>query len=304
MFDKEKYGRLLVPIVTPFNADMSVDYDAMLKIADRLVEKDYADSLVLTGTTGEFFTMSIAERQKVFELLKSSVGDRIPLIPGTGCAATHETIALTKSAQEMGFDLVMIVAPYYTKPTQREIREHFAAVAGAVEIDIMLYNIPIFTGVNIEPETVARLSSIPNIVGIKEEAELRPKQMTEYLSVTPDDFVVYCGDDTMVLEALAQGGERIGGFVSGGAHVAGRLIREMITAFLAGDVLTAGRMQMDLLPLYRSLSPNGRTNPVSLLKGAMAMAGYPEALPRLPLLPGTDAELASVRSHMERLSLL
>ena len=278
MFDKEKYGRLLVPIVTPFKADMAVDYDAIVQIANRLIEKNYADSLVLTGTTGEFFTMSIDERKKVFQVLKSAVGARIPLIPGTGCAATHETISLTRSAQEMGFELVMIVAPYYTKPTQQEVREHFAAIAGEVEIDIMLYNIPIFTGVNIEPDTVAELARIPNIVGIKEEAELRPKQMTEYLSVTPDDFIVYCGDDSMVLEALAQGGERIGGFVTGGAHVAGKLIREMIAAFLDGDVLTAGRMQRDLLPLYRSLSPNGRTNPVSLLKGAMAMADALAAL--------------------------
>lgn len=143
-----------------------------------------------------------------------------------------------------------------------------------------------------------------NIVAIKEEAELRPKQMSEYLLVTPEDFIIYCGDDTMVLEALAQGGDRIGGFVSGGCHLWGDKMKEMIELFLAGKVLEAGKMQLSLMPLIRVMGQNGRTNPVCLIKGAMEMIGYPRCLPRLPLTPGTDDEMALVRESMKNLKII
>lgn len=304
MLQKEKYGKRLVPIVTPFKNDMSIDYDAIVKIGEILLKRDYADSFVLTGTTGEFFTMTSDERIKIFETMKEAFGARIQLIPHTGAASTQEAIALTRKAKELGFDLVMVVAPYYTKPSQKEIINHFSLIADVVDIDIMLYNIPIFTGVNIEPESLRELSKKSNIVAIKEEAELRPKQISEYLLATPEDFIVYCGDDTMVLEALAQGGNRIGGFISGGCHLFGDRMKKMINLFLSGNVLEAGRIQLELLPLLRSLGQNGRTNPVCLLKGAMAMVGYPSCLPRLPLTPATDDEMIKVKSIMVRIGLI
>jgi 4-hydroxy-tetrahydrodipicolinate synthase len=304
MLQKERYGKRLVPVVTPFKDDMSVDYDAMVKIGEILLERDYADSFILTGTTGEFFTLTIEERVKIFEVMKKAFGDRVEIIPGTGTASTIHTIELTRIAQKMGFDLVMIVAPYYTKPSQLEIINHFETIADAVDVDIMLYNIPIFTGVNIEPESLRRLAKKTNIVAIKEEAELRPKQMSEYMLVTPDDFIIYCGDDTMVLEALAQGGDRIGGFVSGGCHLWGDKMKEMIELFLQGKVLEAGKMQLSLMPLIRVMGQNGRTNPVCLIKGAMEMVGYPRCLPRLPLTPGTDDEMALVRESMRNLKII
>ena len=304
MLQKERYGKRLVPVVTPFKDDMSVDYDAMVKIGEILLERDYADSFILTGTTGEFFTLTIEERVKIFEVMQKAFGDRVEIIPGTGTASTIQTIELTRIAQKMGFDLVMIVAPYYTKPSQLEIINHFETIADAVDVDILLYNIPIFTGVNIEPESLRRLAKKKNIVAIKEEAELRPKQMSEYLLVTPEDFIIYCGDDTMVLEALAQGGDRIGGFVSGGCHLWGDKMKEMIELFLAGKVLEAGKMQLSLMPLIRVMGQNGRTNPVCLIKGAMEMVGYPRCLPRLPLTPGTDDEMALVRKSMKDLKII
>lgn len=305
MFDRNRYGKILVPMVTPFKEDQSVDYNAAVSIAEKLIADQKADTIILTGTTGEFFTMNFEERVKLFEVIKKAVGDRIPLIAGTGAASTVEAIALTRKAQELGFELAMVVSPYYTKPTQAELYNHFKKVAESVDIPILLYNIPIFTGVNLNPETVARLAEIDNIVGIKEEAELNPKQMTAFINVTPEDFVIYNGDDTMILEAYAQGGaKRIGGIVSGASHLIGDRIRTMIELFLAGKVEEAAKMQQSFFTLFRIMGQNGRTNPVSLIKEAMKMIGYNAGIPRLPLTPGTEEEKARVREVMVKLGLL
>ena len=305
MFDKEKYGKILTPLVTPFKEDQSVDYEAAVSIAEKLIEDNMADSIILTGTTGEFFTMSFEERVKLFKVIKDAVGDKIPLMAGVGCASTIETMTLAKKAEEIGFEIMMVVSPYYTKPTQKELYNHFKKVAESVNIQMMLYNIPIFTGVNINPETVAKLSEIENIIAIKEEAELNPKQMTEFINITPEDFIIYCGDDPMILEAFAQGGtERIGGIVSGGSHIIGVKLRNMINMFLKGKVEEAAKMQQKYLPLFRIMGQNGRTNPASLLKEAMKMVGYNAGIPRLPLTPGTEEKIAEVRKVMKKIKII
>jgi len=305
MFDREYFGKILVPMITPFAEDQGVDYKALVSVAEKLVADKKADSLILTGTTGEFFTMDYDERVRVFDIVKREMGNRVPLIAGTGAASTREAIALSKKAEELGYSLVMVLAPYYTKPSQEEIYWHFRRISVEIGVDMIMYNIPIFTGVNIEPDTVARLSEIENIVGIKEEAELNPKQVTAFINLTPEDFMIYCGDDTMILESYAQGGEeRIGGVVSGGAHLIGDRIRNMIEAFLAGKISEAAFMQRSFFSLFRALSPGDRTNPVSLLKDAMAMIGYNAGIPRLPLSPGTPEEKAALRIIMARMNLL
>jgi 4-hydroxy-tetrahydrodipicolinate synthase len=305
MFDKEKYGKILTPMVTPFKKDQSVDYEAAASIAKKLVEDNKADSIILSGTTGEFFTMSFEERVKLFKVIKDAVGNKIPLMAGVGCASTIETIALAKKAEEIGFEIMMVVSPYYSKPTQKELYNHFKKVAESVNIPMMLYNIPIFTGVNINPETVAKLAEIENIVAVKEEAELNPKQITTFINATPEDFIVYCGDDTMVLEAYAQGGtERIGGIISGGSHIIGIQLRKMIEMFNEGNVQEAAKMQQKYLPLFRIMGQNGRTNPASLLKEAMKMLGYNAGIPRLPLSPGTEEEIAEVKRVMKKLNII
>lgn len=305
MFNKDKYGKILVPMVTPFKEDQSVDYDAAVSIAEKLIKDNMADSIILSGTTGEFFTMNFAERVELFRVIKEAVGKKIPLIAGTGSASTVETIALSKKAQELGYDLIMVVAPYYTKPNQEELYNHFKKVAEAVDIQILLYNIPIFTGVNINPETVARLAKIENIVGIKEEAELNVKQITAFVNATPDEFIVYNGDDTMVIETYAQGGaRRIGGVVSGASHIIGKQMRKMIDDFLAGKVQEVAETQQRFFPLFRIMGQNNRTNPVALIKEAMKMVGYKAGIPRLPLTPGTKEEIAKVRKVMESLGIL
>lgn len=305
MYNKDYYGKILVPMVTPFKEDQSVDYDAAVSIAEKLIADNKADSIILTGTTGEFFTMNFEERVKLFQVVKEAVGDKIPLIAGTGCASTVETIALSKKAEELGFELVMIVAPYYTKPNQEQIYNHYKTIAESINISIMLYNIPIFTGVNVNPETVAKLAKIENIIGIKDEAELNVKQITEFINVTPDDFIIYNGDDTMIIETYAQGGKhRIGGVVSGASHLIGNRIRNMIETFLAGNVQEAAEMQQSFLPLFRIMGQNNRTNPVSLIKDAMNMIGYNAGVSRLPLTPGTEEEKAKVRQVMEELDII
>jgi len=305
MFNKEKYGKILTPMVTPFKEDQSVDYEAAVSIAEKLIADQQADSIILTGTTGEFFTMSFEERVKIFKVIKDAVGDKIPLMAGVGCVSTVETIALAKKAEEIGFEIMMVVSPYYTKPTQKELYNHFKKVAESVNIQMMLYNIPIFTGVNINPETVAKLSKIENIIAVKEEAELNPKQMTEFINITPDDFIIYCGDDTMILEAFAQGGaKRVGGIISGASHIIGVQLRNMINMFLNGKVEEAAKMQQKYLPLFRIMGQNSRFNPCALIKEAMKMVGYKAGIPRLPLTPGTEEEIAEVKRVMKKLGII
>jgi len=305
MFDKEKYGKILTPLVTPFKEGQSVDYEAAVSIAEKLIEDNKADSIILSGTTGEFFTMSFEERVKLFKVIKDAVGNKIPLMAGVGCASTIETMDLAKKAEELGFEIMMVVSPYYTKPTQKELYNHFKKVAESVNIQMVLYNIPIFTGVNINPETVAKLSEIENIIAVKEEAELNPKQISEFINITPDDFIIYCGDDSMILEAFTQGGaKRIGGIISGASHIIGVQLRNMIEIFLQGKIQETAEMQQRFLPLFRSWGQNGRTNPVSLLKEAMKMVGYNAGVPRLPLTPGTEEEIAEVRRVMKKLGII
>lgn len=305
MFDKEKYGKILTPMVTPFKEDQSVDYEAAASIAKKLVEDKMADTIVIGGTTGEFFTMNFKERVKLFQVVKEAVGDKIPLIPGVGATSTKETIELAKKAEELGFDAVMVVSPYYTKPTQSQLYIHFKKVAESVNINIMVYNIPIFTGVNVNPETLSKLAEIENVVAIKEEAELNPKQMTEFINSTPDDFIIYCGDDSMVLEAYAQGGtKRIGGIISGASHIIGIQLRKMIEMFNEGNVQEAAEMQQKFLPLFRIMGQNGRFNPCALIKEAMKMVGYKAGIPRLPLTPGTEEEIAEVKRVMKELNII
>ena len=306
MFDKAKYGRILVPILTPYAADQSVDHVALKGLATYLLDNKMADSLILSGTTGEFHTQLFAERVAIFETVKKAVGDRTQMIAGVGCTSTMETIALAKKALEMGFETAMIVAPYYTKPAQQELYAHYAEIAQAVPaLDILVYNIPIFTGVNINPATLGALAKFPNVVGVKEEAELNPKQITGFLNATPESFIIYNGDDTMILEAYAQGGDaRIGGVISGASHAVGPFIRKMIETFLAGRIAEAAAMQRKLYPLLKIMGQNGRTNPAPLWKDAMKLLGVNAGIPRRPLTPGTPAEIAEVRKAMVAFGLL
>lgn len=305
MFDKSLYGPVLVPVVTPFGDDDAVDLTRLAALVDYLVVENKADSLIVSGTTGEFHSQTFTERVSTFSTVFEAAAGRRPVIAGIGAASTSETIALGREARNIGLSTVMVVTPYYTKPTQSEIYAHYVKVAEALpELDIMLYNIPIFTGVNIDPATVAKLSEIETIVAIKEEAELNPKQITQYLNATAEDFIIYNGDDTMILEAFIQGGDRIGGVVSGAAHVVGPYIRTMIETLRSGDVLAAAAYQRKLYPLLKIMGQSGRTNPVSLWKEALRLVGVDAGVPRSPLSAGTPEEIERVRGELVRFGAL
>lgn len=298
----DKLGHIIIPMVTPFKRKgQEVDYRQAEILADRLVSRSCCDALLVAGTTGEFNTLSFEERVRLFDVIKNTVGGRVPLIAGTGAASTREAVLLTGEAEKLGYDVAMVVAPYYCKPAQEGIYLHFKEVAESTRLPVLLYNIPIFTGVNIAPSTVARLSQIPNIVGIKDEAGINPTQITDYALAAGEDFTVYNGDDIMVLCGLAQGAA---GVVSGGSHLIGGKMRSMIELFLAGKTREALEIHRVLDPFFKALCPNGRVNPIPMLKTALEMAGFPVGPSRLPLDEPTEDEKESVRKHLIRLELI
>jgi len=298
----KKLGHILVPLVTPFRRDNGdVNYEEMEKLVDHVITRKFCDSLIVTGTTGEFNTQLYEERVELYRVVKKAAAGRVPLIAGTGAASAREAVRLTQAAEKIGYEVVMVVGPYFCKPIQEGVYRYFEAVAKSVEIPIMLYNIPILTGVNIAPATVARLAKIKNIKGIKDEAGINPTQMTEYALVTPDDFTIYNGDDIMVLCGLAQGAA---GVISGGSHLIGDKMRQMIGFFLAGENEKAREIHMALDPLFKSMAPGEHTLPTPLLRAALEMAGHPVGPPRLPLVESTPEEKEVVRKHLVRLGII
>jgi len=302
----KKLGELLkhiiVPMVTPFTRDgQGIDFKVTEKLIEHLISKNYCDSILVAGTTGEFNTLLYDERVELFKFVKKVVAGRRPLLAGTGAASTKETVSLIKKAEELGYGAAMVVAPYFCKPTQEGIFMHFKTIAQSTSLPIMLYNIPLFTGVNIDPLTVNRLAEFKNILGIKDEAGINPTQMTEYARVTPDHFTVYNGDDIMVLCGMVQGAA---GVVSGGSHVIGDKMRNMIELFLAGKVKEAEKIHQALDPFFKSLGPVGGVNPIPGLKAAIEFMGIPVGPPRLPLVESTKEEKESIKKQLLRLGII
>lgn len=301
----EKYGKILLPLITPYKANEEVDYERYAELIEYLIKNDLCDSFIVTGTTGEASLLTFNERVKLMETAVKAAAGRKPVIAGTGCASTKETIALTKAAENLGIELALVVCPFYNKPTQEGLYLHYKNLAESVNIDIMLYNIPIFVGINLEPETVHRLAGIKNIVAVKDEAGVNPTQVTDYIlaarSVDPD-FAIYNGDDVMLLPTIIQGAQ---GLVSGGAHIFGHEIREIFEAFEKGD---NERAKAVFVPMYRfckSTGQNGRILPNSILRPAIeAVSGIKLGNARLPLAPPTDAEMEVTRGILKELGKL
>jgi len=288
----QKFGRVLIPMLTAFGEDGELDLRKSQAVADYILGEELCSALVVGGTTGEFFSLNFEERVQLLKAIKEVVGNKAPLIAGTGAVSTRETLNLTKAAEEIGYDMAMIVVPYYCKFTQKELENHYRIVARETDIPIMIYNIPLFAGTNIEPETVGRLCEMENIVAIKDEAEIHPLQGTRYILECRDTLAIYSGDDTMILQILAQGG--VGG-VSGTAQVIGKAIKEMINRFLVGDVKGAASLHQKIYPFLRSLVQNERKSPIPLLKFAFSVtSGIDVGAPRPPLLPPCEEEKAKV----------
>ena len=285
----------IVAIVTPFKKG-KVDEEALRGLIEMQIENG-TDGIVPCGTTGESTTLSHEEHDRVIEITIDAVKKRVPVIAGTGSNSTEEALRLTRHAYEAGADGVLMVSPYYNRPTQEGMYLHFKTIAENVPVPIVLYNVPSRTGANLLPETVLRLSRIPNIVGIK-EASGSMKQIMDVIHLCDKDFTVLSGDDFIVLPLLALGGS---GVISVVSNVAPADMAGMVDAFQEGDLQKARELHYKMLPLMDSLFLE--TNPIPV-KAALYMMGKIEYELRLPLCKMSDANYEKLRRVMLNYGLI
>ena len=281
------FGQIVTAMVTPFDEHGEIDYHATRNLIDYLIANG-TDSLVIAGTTGESPTLTNEEKVQLFAFAVEVVNGRVPIIAGTGSNNTRETIELTMRAEDAGVDGIMLVAPYYNKPCQEGLYQHFKTIAEATSLPIMLYNIPGRSIVNISVETVIELSTIPNIVSIK-EASGNLDIMAEIIERTPDGFSLYSGDDGLTIPVISIGGT---GVVSVASHVIGNEMQEMIKNFQIGNITEAAREHRRLLPIMKALF--AAPNP-SGVKAALNAKGIPVGGVRLPMIPLNDEQLGSLK---------
>jgi 4-hydroxy-tetrahydrodipicolinate synthase len=287
------FGRISTAMVTPFDNKGNIDFQKTTQLVEYLIENG-SDSLVVAGTTGESPTLSSEEKLALFKHVVKVADGRVPIIAGTGSNNTYASIELTKKAEEIGVDAIMIVAPYYNKPNQRGIYEHFKTIAESTSLPVMVYNVPGRTVVSIDPSTVIELSRIPNIVAIK-EASGNLDAMTEIISKTDDNFALYCGDDGITLPVLSIGGA---GIVSVASHIIGNEMKEMVDAFLEGSNEKAAKLHQTLLPIMKGLFQAPSPVPV---KTALQLKGLGVGSVRLPLVPLEEKERDALQALLNNL---
>ena len=282
------FGRVLVAMVTPFTADGAIDLDAAQRLAAHLVDLG-CDGLVLSGTTGESPTSSDAEKRELIAAVAEVVGERATIVAGAGTYDTAHSVHLAQDAQKAGAHGVLLVTPYYSRPPQSGLLAHFTTIADAVELPVMLYDIPPRTVVPIEVETLCRLAEHPRIVAVKDaKGDLRAG--TEVMART--GLAYYCGDDALNLPWLSVGGV---GFVSVIGHVVADRLRHMLNAYESGDVRAAREINTGLLPVLRAF---GRVGGVIFSKTALRLHGLDVGDPRLPLPAATRAETALITADL------
>jgi 4-hydroxy-tetrahydrodipicolinate synthase len=267
-------------MATPFTPDGAVDYPRARLLADALVASG-TEGLVVCGTTGESPTLTNDEKLRLFQEVREVVGERAAIVAGTCNYNTAESVELSREAAELGVDGILGTVPYYNKPPQAGIERHFHAIAGAVDIPIILYNVPSRTATNMAPETAIRLSEVPNIVGIK-EASSNLEAIGRIINETDPEFVVWSGNDADTLPILALGGY---GVISVASHLVGRQIAQMMGSALAGHHKEAAQINARLAPLFAALFVT--TSPIPL-KYALERCGFPCGGLRLPLVEIDD----------------
>ena len=280
----------LIALATPFDADNRIDYQALEKLIEFHVGEG-SNGLVIAGTTGESATLDKSEHAELVERAVNIVDGRLPVIAGTGSNATAQTIKLSKEVGGFGIDAYLMVAPYYNKPMQEGIYQHFSAIADAVDKPVMLYNVPGRTVTDILPETVARLAAHPNIFGIK-EATGDIERLQQIRELVSDDFMFYSGDDFTALSFIENGGH---GVVTVSGNVAPRLMADMCRAASAGESANAKELDDKLQPLNKALFVE--SNPIPL-KWALAQMGLISPAIRLPLTPYAEENHADMRKAM------
>ncbi len=283
--NNNRLGRLLTAMVTPFDAQGEVDYQQAKELALALLYSG-SDGVVVSGTTGESPTLSKEEKLRLFAEAKSALGNRGTVVAGTGSYNTKEGQELTKEAEKTGVDACLLVVPYYNRPTQQGLWEHFKAIAQSTTLPCILYNVPSRTVTNLAADTVIKLSQIDNIVGVK-EASGNLGQIAEIIHRTKEDFLVYSGNDSDTFPILALGGY---GVISVASNLVGIQIKDMMEKFLGGKLQEAAKMHRQLLPLVNALFIVSNPMPV---KWAMNYVGFPVGKPRLPLMEpdGKSADL-------------
>lgn len=295
---KPYFGRLLTAMVTPFNADGSVNYAAGADFADWLLANG-SDGLVVEGSTGEAATMDMDEKIKFMQTIVARVNGRAKIVAGAGTNCTASTIDLVKKMEACSVDGVLVVGPYYNKPTQEGYYQHFAAVAKATKLPIIVYNVPGRTGGNIAPETVARLAAdFSNIVAIKEAAG-NVAQTAELYRVLPEDFSIYSGDDGLILPFMSVGAC---GLISVLANVNGNLLQQLMQAYSEGRVKDAADLNKVMVPLAKAMFIE--SNPIPIKAAVTKVTGIEAGAPRLPLTPISAAAEAKLDAALKAAGMI
>ncbi|MBH0229328.1 4-hydroxy-tetrahydrodipicolinate synthase [Halobacillus yeomjeoni] len=287
------FGKVLTAMVTPFDKKGNIDFDTTTTLIDYLLDNG-SDGLVVAGTTGESPTLSTDEKISLWKHVVNVVGGRVPVIAGSGSNDTRASVELSKQAEQIGVDAVMVVAPYYNKPCQKGLYEHFKAVAGAVGIPVMIYNVPGRAVVKIEPETIIALSNIPNIVSVK-EATGDLDSMAAIISKTDDGFSLYSGDDNLTLPSYTIGAS---GIISVSSHVVGKEMQKMLTLHEQGKRKEAAELHQKLLPIFNGMFSAPSPTPV---KEALRIRGIDTGSVRLPLIPLNPDQQNDVRNLFQSL---
>lgn len=295
---KPYFGRLLTAMVTPFNADGSINYEAGADFADWLLANG-SDGLVVEGSTGEAATMDMDEKIKFMQTIVARVNGRAKIVAGAGTNCTASTIDLVKKMEVCGVDGVLVVGPYYNKPTQEGYYQHFAAVAKATKLPIIVYNVPGRTGGNIAPETVARLAAdFSNIVAIKEAAG-NVAQTAELYRVLPEDFSIYSGDDGLILPFLSVGAC---GLISVLANVNGNILQQLMQAYSEGRVKDAADLNKVMVTLAKAMFIE--SNPIPIKAAVTKVTGIEAGAPRLPLTPISAAAEAKLDAALKAAGMI
>ena len=287
----KELGRLITAMVTPFNENGEVDYEQAKKLALALLNSG-SEGLVVVGTTGESPTLIREEGYRLFREVKSTVGGRGAVIAGTGSNSTAEALEVTKEAERIGVDACLLVVPYYNKPTQEGLYQHFKTVAESTSLPCILYNVPSRTVVNLSADTVIRLSRIDNIAGVK-EASGNLEQIARIINDTGEDFIVWSGNDSETFPVMALGGY---GIISVISHLVGNQIKQMIDSFIGGKIAEAAAIHRRLLPLVNALFIVSNPIPV---KYAVNQVGFKVGKPRLPLTEPDEKTAAIIRDTLK-----
>ncbi len=292
------FGRLLTAMVTPFNADGSVNYEKAADLAEWLINNG-SDGLVVAGSTGEAATMSAEEKLELFRVVVNRINKRVPVIAGTGSNNTADSVKMTKMAEAMGVDGALIVGPYYNKPTQEGFYQHFAAVAQSTGLPIIVYNVPGRTASNISPAIVARLAAdFENIVAIKEAAG-NVAQVAELYSVLPEEFTIYSGDDGLILPFMSVGAT---GLISVLSNIGGGILQDVMQAYEDGRVREAAKLNARMVPLANAMFIE--TNPIPVKAAVTLVTGIDSGQPRLPLTPMEPANKAKMVAVLQEYGLV